>query len=136
MTLRRTDLAVALLLVAAAAAMGWAGLTGWIWTDYEAEALVPLRHLVEGQMGLFAQTAPAYGGSLVIRAPFALLADALGGGDTSIYRWMAVPCLLAGAILGQVLWSHRRRRLPGEMWMWPLAIALLATANPLTLRAF
>jgi hypothetical protein len=35
----------------------------------------------------------------VLRAPFALLPDLWGGGDNALFRSMAVPCLLACALL-------------------------------------
>ena len=135
-TLRRlrTPLAVALLLAAAAAFVGWSQLQGYLWTDYEAEAELPLRHLAAGQLALFAQTAPGYGGSFVIRAPFALLPDLWGGGDLAIYRSMAVPCLLAGVALGWMLWRERVGRL-GARGSWALAFGLLAAANPITFKA-
>jgi glycosyl transferase family 87 len=129
----RHPVAVAVLLAVAAAAVGWSELTGYAWTDYEAEAEVPLFHLVHGQLGLFAQTAPAYVGSLIIRAPFALLPWLWGGGPVAVYRAVAVPCLLAGAGLGWVLWRERRRRFPAAPWA--LVFALLAAANPVTFRA-
>ena len=50
----------------------------------------------------FLRLAPAYGGSLVERAPFALLPGLWGGGQLAVYRMVALPCLLATAVLGRV----------------------------------
>jgi hypothetical protein len=115
------------------ATMAWLGLTGFAWSDYEVEARAPLEALVHGQLTTFLRETPVYGGSLVLRAPFALLTDLWGGGELAVYRMVALPCLLAGAALGVWLVADMRRR--GRA---PLArgIALaLCVANPLTLSA-
>ena len=116
-----------------AALMGWLGLTNYLWTDYEYEALPAFSALVKGDLVAFLELAPAYGGSLIIRSPFALLPDVWGGGEMAVYRAAAAPCLLAGAVLG-VLLAHLRSVRFG--WNWTAAIVLaLAAANPITLRA-
>ena len=56
------------------------GLLGFAFTDYEAEAAPAFAALVHGDFTRFLELCPAYGGSLMMRAPFALAADALGGG--------------------------------------------------------
>jgi hypothetical protein len=115
------------------AAMVWLGLYGFVWNDYEVEARPALVALVHGHLTKFLQLTPAYGGSLVLRAPFALLPGLWGGGELALYRMVALPCLLAVAALGVWLVADmRHRRLP------PLArgVALaLCVANPLTLNA-
>ncbi len=115
------------------AAMAWLGLYGFAWNDYEVEARAPLEALVHGHLTEFLRMTPVYGGSLVLRAPFALLTDLWGGGELAVYRMVALPCLLAAAALGVWLVADMRRR--GRP---PLArgVALaLCVANPLTLSA-
>jgi hypothetical protein len=102
-------------------------------TDYEIQAEPALLALRDGDLAAFLQLAPAYGGSLVLRAPFALMPELWGGGDLALFRSMAAPCLAAGAVIAVVLWSHARARgLPKAACS--IALVLVA-ANPLTLRA-
>ena len=70
--------------------------------------------------------------SLVVRAPFAALGQALGG-RTLEYGLGAVACLWALAALALVLAGRVRRRDGGVVA--PAAVVLLLVANPLTLGA-
>jgi hypothetical protein len=119
--------------LAGAAACGWTQLVGYTWSDYEVANEGPFRALVHGDLGTFFHQAPIEGPSLLLRAPFAFGAWAWGASDMAIYRMVAVPGLLAGAVLGVVLWSLRDRLQPNGRW--GLAVVLLAAANPLTLKA-
>lgn len=131
---RFRELAVPALLAAAAAALlGAMGLLTPAFTDYEVEVEPALAALRAGDVGAFLGLAPAYGGSLVIRAPFALAPDAWGGGDLAVFRSMAVPALIAAAVLGVALWSRARALGRPAIACW-LALLLVA-GNPLTLRA-
>jgi hypothetical protein len=107
--------------------LAWLGLIGLAWNDYEVEAAPPFAALTRGDVVGFLQAAPAYGGSLVLRAPFAGVTAWLGGGELAVYRAVSIPCLLAGAALGVVL----ARRSPRHGWL----VLALATANPIALRA-
>ena len=119
--------------LAAVAGLAWLGLLGFLWTDYEREAAPALAALVRGDVGDFLALCPSYGGSLIIRAPFALAASGLGGGDLAVFRAVAVPCLLAGACLGVVLAAQLAARGRGRA---ECAVAvLLCAGNPITLRA-
>lgn len=101
-------------------------------TDYEDEALPSVDALVRGDLSTFLARLPAYGGSLILRAPAALLTHAAGGGDLAVYRALAAPCLLAGAIFGVLLWS----RLAGRTSAVAAWIALgVVAANPVLLPA-
>jgi Glycosyltransferase family 87 len=113
--------------------LGAMGMLSPAFTDYELEAEPSIQALRAGDWLGFLQHAPGYGGSLVLRAPFALLPDLWGGGDLALFRSMAGPCLLAGAALAAVLWSRARSLGRSRLACW-LALALVA-ANPLTLRA-
>lgn len=118
---------------ASATLLGALGLLSPAFTDYEVEAEPALHALTSGDLAGFLSLAPAYGGSLVMRAPFALLPDVWSGGDLALFRAMAAPCLAAGAVLGVLLWARGRElgRSSGACW----AVLALAACNPLTLRA-
>lgn len=118
---------------AAGAAMGWLGLYGFAWNDYEIEAEPAFQALVHGHVADFLRLAPAYGGSFVERAPFALLAAPFGGDPLLVYRLVALPCLLAAAALA--LWLVARMRRGGHPWLSRAVVAGVCVANPLTLRA-
>jgi hypothetical protein len=108
------------------------GMRSPAFSDYELEAEPALQALREGDVDGFLALAPVYGGSLIMRAPFALLPNLWGGGDLALFRSMAVPCLLAGAIFAVFLWRRGKRLGQSALTCW---IALLLVAgNPLTLR--
>jgi hypothetical protein len=117
----------------ASAAMAWLGLYGFGWNDYDSEARPAYDALVDGHFVEFLRLAPAYGGALIERAPFALLPSIWGGGELSVYRMVALPCLLAAAVLGVWLVSWMREHGSPSL---ARAVALgVCVANPLTLRA-
>lgn len=102
-------------------------------TDYEVEAEPALQLLRDGDVAGFLRFLPAYGGSLIMRAPFALVPDLWGGGDHALFRSMAAPCLAATVILAGLLWRRARDR---GMALGPgLLVVLLCAGNPLTVRA-
>lgn len=115
------------------AALAWLGLTGFAWSDYEVEARPALEALVHGHLTEFLQLTPAYGGSLLLRAPFALLVDLWGGGELAVYRMVALPCLLAAAALA--LWLVAQMRRAGRPRLARGVALALCVANPLTLNA-
>ncbi len=122
----------AFMALGASAAMAWLGLTGFAWSDYEVEVLPSYEALLHGHVGEFLRLAPAYGGSLIERAPFALLPELWGGGALAVYRMAAVPCLLGAAVLG--LFLIARMRAAGHSTL-ARAVALgVCVANPITLR--
>ena len=118
---------------AGCAAMAWLGLYPFAWNDYESEAQPSYEALVHGHVVDFLRLAPAYGGSLIERAPFALLTSLWGGGALSIYRMVALPCLLASAALGVYLVAQMRSR--GRPVWWRAVALGVCVANPITLRA-
>jgi len=94
----RENALCAFLAAAGTATMAWLGLYGFAWSDYETEARPAFGALTHGHVLEFLRLAPAYGGSLVERAPFALLPGLWGGGELAVYRMVALPCLLAAAV--------------------------------------
>lgn len=119
--------------VAATATMLWA----WYWNagqnDFGTEAARSFGALLHGHLLTFLQTAPPYGGSLLLRAPFALPASLAGSGTLTIYRLSALPCLLALAGLG--VWLARVLRARGGSLIAAAAVVAVCVANPITYRA-
>ena len=116
-----------------AAGLAWLGLLGFAFSDYEFEAAPAFAALVHGDLTGFLERCPAYGGSLMMRAPFALAVDGLGGGDVAVFRAVGVPCLLAGAALGVVLAGQLLARGAGRGTV--ATVVCLCAVNPITLRA-
>jgi hypothetical protein len=113
--------------------LAWVGLKTMAFTDYESEAepaFQALRHL---HVGRFIDLLPAYGGSLVLRGPFAMLPGLWGGGDLTLFRSVTAPCLAAAAVLGVVLYARGLElgRSAAARWL----VLGLCAFNPLTLRA-
>ena len=119
--------------LAAVAMMSWLGLQGFAWSDYDVEVSASFKSLIAGDLHGFLAQAPVYGGSLVLRAPFAAAAAALGGGELAVYRAVSIPCLFALAALGLVL--VRRMGTRGRTNGARALVLGLCVANPVTLRA-
>src|SRR5271167_3271096 len=130
--LRENSFAICVSL-AAIAVVGWLELYGFAWNDYDNEAAPAFAALVSGHFDTFVHLVPAYGGSFVLRAPFALLADLWGGGALAVYRLVALPCLLASAIFG--VWIVADMRHAGRSRLARGLFLFLAVANPVTLSA-
>jgi hypothetical protein len=129
----RANAACLVMAAAGCSSLAWLGLYGYGWNDYENEALPAVDALVHGHLADFLRLAPAYGGSLLLRAPFALLPGLWGGGDLAIYRMLALPCLLAAGALG--VWLVARMRAEHRSRL-ARAVALgLCVANPVMLPA-
>jgi hypothetical protein len=104
------------------------------WSDFLDEAWPAFAKLVDGDVGGFLAGSPvAYGGSMIIRAPFAALGGGLGFEEPGIYRIGALPCLLALAAVAAHLGARARAKHPDTRW-WLLVIGL-AGANPIAWQA-
>jgi hypothetical protein len=79
-------------------------------TDYAVEALPAFAALSHGHIGLFLDRSPAYGGSMILRAPLALLPTVWGGGSLSVFRAVSAPAVLALFLFGMLLWNAAARR--------------------------
>jgi hypothetical protein len=115
------------------AVMSWLTLQGFVWNDYDLEVSGAAKALIAGDVHGFLAQAPAYGGSLVLRAPIAAAVAALGGGELAVYRAMSIPGLLAVAVLGVVL--VRRLTARGRSTGLRALVLGLCVANPITIRA-
>ncbi|HEX4482736.1 MAG TPA: glycosyltransferase 87 family protein [Solirubrobacteraceae bacterium] len=129
----RDNAPCALFALLGCATLAWLGLYGFAWNDYESEARPAFDALLQGHVEQFLRLAPAYGGSLVERAPFALLAAPFGGGQLAVYRLAALPCLLASAALGA--WLLARMRAEARPPLVRGVALALCVANPITLLA-
>ncbi|HEY1451207.1 MAG TPA: hypothetical protein VGF47_09650, partial [Solirubrobacteraceae bacterium] len=129
----RENAPCALVALASCAVLAWLGLYGFAWNDYDNEVRPAFDALLHGQLEQFLRLAPAYGGSLVERAPFALIPQLWGGGELAVYRFVAVPCLLASALLG--VWLIARMRTESRSPMHRAVALAVCVANPITLDA-
>jgi hypothetical protein len=123
----------ALIAAASCATMAWLGLVSFAWNDYETEARSSFDALAHGHVLSFLRLAPAYGGSLIERAPFALLPGLWGGGSLAVYRMVALPCLLAMAAFA--VWLCARMRAEGRPVLARALAVGMCVANPLSLSA-
>ena len=78
--------------------------------DFYKEGWPAYRLLDHGHILAFLRDGPAYVGSLILRAPLALLAALFGAGARVTYVASAVPCVVAPALLAGWLASERRRK--------------------------
>jgi len=109
---------------------------GWRWNirfnDYGTEAAGDFTALLHGHIAAFLANAPAYGASLLLRAPFALPASLAGSDGLLIYRLGALPCLLALGALG--VWLAVDLRRAGGGLIAAAGAVTLCAANPITYR--
>jgi hypothetical protein len=119
--------------IAAAIAMAWWQPWQVNLNDYSSEAALPLAALLHGHILLFLRSAPSYGPSLELRAPFALIASLADGSRLLIYRFSALPCLLALAALGA--WIATRLRAAGRSRLTAALTLAVCFVNPMTYYA-
>jgi hypothetical protein len=89
--------------------------------------------LARGDLHAFFAEQPIMGAvSLVLRAPFVALADAIGGGLLMEYRLGAFPCVVA---LGLLAWALANRIEGEDRWPVRLLVGGLVVGGPLTFKA-
>jgi hypothetical protein len=99
--------------------------------DFYHEAAPSYLALTHGHLLDFARLTPAYGGSLVLRAPFALLTTLWDGSMRSIYLATALPCMLAAVVFCVWLAAQPRRR--GVAWSARIVTLVCCIVNPIVL---
>ncbi|HZL54201.1 MAG TPA: glycosyltransferase 87 family protein [Solirubrobacteraceae bacterium] len=117
----------------AAWAAGYVSLFGFGWNDYDTEALPAYTALTGGHVWQFLKLAPAYGGSLELRAPFALLPGLWHGSPDAVYQATSGACLVAAVMLA--VWLVARMRAIGQTRLAWATTLVLCTFNPVTLYA-
>jgi len=101
--------------------------------DYATEARHPLSALLHFRVWHFLVTAPPYGASLELRAPFAAIASLADGGAQLVYRFSALPCLLAA--VGLAVWIAPQLRSAGRGWIAVLVTLAVCVASPVNYYA-
>ena len=129
----RENAPCALAAAAGCATLAWLGLYGSGWNDYETEVQPAVEALLGGRLHAFLSLSPVYGGSLIERAPFALLPGLWGGGRLAVYRTLAFPCLLACAVLAA--WVVARMRAAARPRLHRAVVLGVLVASPVALRA-
>jgi hypothetical protein len=114
-------------------AIGWLGFYGFAWSDYDNEAKPAYDALIAGHLLEALRLAPAYGGSLILRSPFALVPGLWGGGPLAVYRMVSLPCLIAAAAVG--IWIVGQMRRLDRSRLARAVLLALFVANPITIRA-
>jgi hypothetical protein len=99
--------------------------------DFVVEAEPSLRSLFHGHLLQFIDSSPAYIGSLILRAPFSILAMAAHARWEILYCATSVPCVAAAPLLGAWLSA----RLPADIhvsrkWLVLSPLGLLLAINP------
>ena len=75
--------------------------------DWYREVWPAYRFLFHGHVLEFLRTSPAYVGSLILRAPFVLVAHAFGAQALTSYFISTLPCLVVPALFAGYLAAHR-----------------------------
>jgi hypothetical protein len=122
--------------VASAAALIYAANppTPAVTNDFYLESWPAYAALLHGHPVAFLQLGPAYVGSLVLRAPVAVIPGLLGGGWRAVYFASAVPCALGAAAFCTWL-VGRPGRHPRSAWGGRAISAVLCISNPLVVIA-
>jgi hypothetical protein len=115
------------------AAMAFLGLVDFAFSDYDTEASAAFWALRTGDLDGFLAAVPAYGGSFVLRAPFAWAPALWGGGELAVFRAVSLPGLAACA--GLAVFVAGRMREMGRSRLDRVVILLALAGSPIALRA-
>jgi hypothetical protein len=121
------------LALAFTAAMAFVGLVGFAFSDYDVEASAAFWALRTGDLDGFLAAVPAYGGSFVLRAPFAWAPALWGGGELAVFRAVSLPGLAACA--GPAVFVAGRMREAGRSRLDRVVVLGALTASPAALSA-
>jgi Glycosyltransferase family 87 len=123
---RLPGLSDAVVAVAMIGLLSYIALRVVIWEDFFTEAGPSVGRLMAGDLHGFLTLAPAYGGSLLLRAPVMALGGELSGLDGA-YRFGSIFCVLAVAVLALVLAKIQRSDGQSAFSRWMLIIVLVAS---------
>jgi hypothetical protein len=99
--------------------------------DYPRDAGPTIGALLDGNLGAALAGQHLMGSlSVLVRLPFAAVADLAGGGQLLVYQLGSIPCVAAAGILGLAIarWMERR----GASRVACIATIVFSMANPLT----
>jgi hypothetical protein len=99
--------------------------------DFYREAAPSYLALMHGHFVSFAKLTPAYGGSLVLRAPFAMVPALWGGSLRSVYFASALPCVFAAVAF--CVWLAAQPRRHGASWPARIVAIVCCFGNPIVL---
>ncbi|HLI60332.1 MAG TPA: glycosyltransferase family 87 protein [Solirubrobacteraceae bacterium] len=128
----RVDPVVLVALLAAAVAL-WLAVKGRPLADWNLEARPSVDALLAGHLDAFFRLAPAYGGSLLLRAPWMALGRLAGGGRASDYVAGVLPCVLAAVVLA--LWLSVQLRRRGQRIGFRAAAVAVCVSGPIGIIA-
>jgi hypothetical protein len=102
--------------------------------DYPSDAGPTIGALLDGHLREALASQPLMGSlAVLVRMPFAALAQVTGGGELAVYRLGCVPCLVALGVAGLAL--AREMSLRGVRSRTAAAAAAIVLVNPLTWEA-
>lgn len=102
-------------------------------TDYSIEAQPAFDALRHGHVAQFLDFAPSYAGSMILRAPLALLPALWGGGSLAVFRAVSIPAVLALCVFAVLLWRAAIGRGVSRQAAWGALVVVIA--NPLAWMA-
>jgi Glycosyltransferase family 87 len=102
-------------------------------TDYSIEAQPAFDALRHGHVTQFIDLAPAYGGSMILRSPLALLPALWGGGALAVFRAVSLPAVAVLSVFAVLLWRAAINR--GTSRRAAYGALVLVVANPLAWAA-
>ncbi len=117
----------------------WSAWLGGSWQvaggDYSTDYAPAMNALLDGRIGVFFANLPTNGagGSILMRAPFALLGKTLAGDQLAIFRFGTLECLLALGALG--LWLAQGMYRRGASPLTCLGAVALFACTPALLEA-
>ena len=126
---------VAVLVLAGAVWVAWRGFRVTSTGDYAVDYGPAMNALLAGHVGAFFSALPTNGagGSLLLRAPAAVVGKLLGAGQLAIFRFGALACVLAAGAVGLTL--ARAMRAEARSWVARAAVVGLFVLGPAVLDA-
>lgn len=123
------------MILAGSVYVAWLGFGVQTMGDYPVDYAPAMNALLAGHIGTFFTHLPTNGagGSLLLRAPAALIGKLLIGNQLAVFRWGALACVLSAAGLGVFLAREMRRA--GVAWPARLGVICLCLLSPAVLDA-